>query len=88
VVEVTSNNIAAISWRYVLLGVRHQSTQREPPVLTPEYPERTTVIDTGVPKENHRHSERHWLTITYSCIDYTSPLEKIELVTAGSFFYM
>ena len=54
VVEVTSNNIAAISWLYALLGVRHQSTQREPPVLTPEYPERTT----GIPKD------RRWLTIT------------------------
>ena len=46
VVKVTSTNIAAISWRYVLLGVRHRSTQREPPALTPAYPERTTGIDT------------------------------------------
>ena len=55
VVEVTSNNIVAISWLYVLLGFRHQSTPREPPVLTPEYPERTTGINTGVPRENHRY---------------------------------
>ena len=56
VVKVTSTNIAAISWRYVLLGLlvldtgvpreNHWSIQREPPVLTAEYPERTTGIDT------------------------------------------
>ena len=46
VVKVTSTNIAAISRRYVFLGVRHRSNQREPPALTPEYPERTTGMDT------------------------------------------
>jgi hypothetical protein len=51
VVKVTSTNITAISWRSVLLGVIHRSTQREPL----EYPERTTSIDSGVSRENHWH---------------------------------
>ena len=64
VVKVTSTNIAAISWRSVLLGVIHRSTQREPPVLTPEYPERTTSIDSGVSRENHWHTQREPLALT------------------------
>ena len=36
----------------------HRNTKREPPVLTPEYPERITGIDIGLSRENHWHWHR------------------------------
>jgi hypothetical protein len=93
VVKVTSTNITAISWLSVLLGVIHRSTRREPL----EYPERTTSIDSGVSRENHRHTQREPLALTPDketiCMSSYFSLSKLKhpsiyLITVPPFYLL
>jgi hypothetical protein len=69
-------------WRQLRVGVRGMEFNASTDNISAIWWRSVLLVEeTVVPAENHWPVASHWQTITYCCIEYTSPWERLELTT-------